>query len=197
VANKIKIIGITGGIGAGKSLVCHIFQILGIPVFNADDVAKKIVETNEALKAEIIQLLGDEAYLYGSYNRKYVASQVFGNKEMLRNLNNLIHPQVKAEAIIWAQSQKMAPFYLYEAALMKAAGDSNIFDKVIVINAPLELRINNIKARDNRTETEILAIINNQITDQERKKIADFVIENDGKISLIDQILTVYNNLSN
>jgi dephospho-CoA kinase len=192
-----KIIGITGGIGTGKTIVCKIFQALGIPVFNADETAKKLVETNQILKNEIIQLLGNEAYLGEKYNRKFVAGKVFNDTRLLQKLNGLIHPKVREAAIIWIEKQKNAPFYLYEAALMKAAGDANNFEKIILVHSPLALRIARIKTRDNRTEQQIMAIINKQVSDEERQQIADYTIENDEKNSIIEQVLKIHNELTN
>jgi dephospho-CoA kinase len=190
-----KLIGITGGIGSGKSIVCNIFQTFGIPVFNADETAKKIVEIDPILKAEILQLLGNDAYIGEKYNRKFVSSKVFNNNELLYKLNGLIHPKVRQAAFIWIEKQKPAPYYLYEAAIMKAAGDGNSFNKVILVTSPLVLRIARIKARDNRTEQEILAIINKQVSDEARLKIADYFIENDEKNSLIEQVLKIHREL--
>lgn len=191
-----KIIGITGGIGSGKSIVCKIFQVMGIPVFNADETAKKLVESDSNLKAEIIQLLGNEAYIGEKYNRKFIANKVFNNIELLKKLNGLIHPKVRETALIWIEKQKPSPYYLYEAAIMKASGDANNFEKIILVRSPLELRIARIKTRDNRTEQEILAIMNKQISDEERQKIADFTIENDEKNSLIEQVLEIHEKLT-
>jgi dephospho-CoA kinase len=191
------IIGITGGIGAGKSLVCRIFNVLDIPVFNADDSAKSIVETDEILKNKIIELLGNEAYEGEKYNRKYVASKVFTDVELLKKLNNLIHPKVRESAANWFLSQKKSSYYLYEAALMNGAGDNNSLKKVIVVKSPIQTRVERIIQRDGRSEEEILAIINKQKSDEDRSKIADFVIENDEKHSLIEQVLNIHNQLLN
>lgn len=192
-----NIIGITGGIGAGKSLVCQIFNVLGIPVFNADDSAKSIVEIDEILKNKIIELLGNEAYVGEKYNRKYVASKVFNDVGLLKKLNSLIHPKVRESAINWFLIQKNAKYYLYEAALMNGAGDNNSLKKVIVVNSPIQTRVERIIQRDGRSEEEILAIISKQKSDDDRSKIADFVIENDEKTSLIEQVLNIHNKLLN
>ena len=191
-----KVIGITGGIGSGKSLVCKVFSVLGIPIYEADARAKYLISYDQLLKKSIIELLGEQAYLAsGDYNRAWVASQVFGNPILLSKLNALVHPKVRQDATDWIQQNQQMPFVLYEAALMKAAGDGNTFDKVIVVNAPVDLRIQRIKVRDQRSEAEIRAIIERQISEEERKKIADFTIENDGKQPLLPQILDLYEKL--
>ena len=192
-----KVIGITGGIGSGKSLVCKVFSVLGIPIYEADARAKYLITQDQLLKKNIIELLGEQAYLAsGDYNRAWVASQVFENPVLLSKLNALVHPKVRQDATDWIQQNQKTPFVLYEAALMKAAGDGNTFDKVIVVNAPVDLRIQRIKARDQRSETEIRAIIERQISEEERQKIADFIIENDEKQPLLPQILDLYEKLS-
>ncbi len=192
-----KVIGITGGIGSGKSLVCKVFSVLGIPIYEADARAKYLISHDQLLKKSIIELLGEQAYLAsGDYNRAWVASQVFGNPILLSKLNALVHPKVRQDATDWIQQNQQTSFVLYEAALMKAAGDGNTFDKVIVVNAPVDLRIQRIKVRDQRSEAEIRAIIERQISEEERKKIADFTIENDEKQPLLPQILDLYEKIS-
>lgn len=192
-----KVIGITGGIGSGKSLVCKVFSVLGIPIYEADARAKYLISHDQLLKKSIIELLGEQAYLAsGDYNRAWVASQVFGNPVLLSKLNALVHPKVRQDATDWIQQNQQTSFVLYEAALMKAAGDGNTFDKVIVVNAPVDLRIQRIKVRDQRSEAEIRAIIERQISEEERRKIADFTIENDEKQPLLPQILDLYEKFS-
>lgn len=191
-----KVIGITGGIGSGKSLVCKIFSILGISIYEADTRAKWLVAHNIPLKNSIIQLLGENAYTAsGDYNREWVASQVFNNADLLLQLNALIHPAVRQDARTWIEDHQQHSFVLYEAALMKAAGDGNAFDKVIVVDAPKALRIKRVKARDGRTEAAIEDIIARQISESKRLKIADFVINNDEKEPLLDQVLALYQKL--
>jgi len=191
-----KIIGITGGIGSGKSLICKIFSAMNIPVYNADLQAKYLINRNISLKKSIKNFLGDNAYtLSGEYNREWVASQVFNNPALLNRLNSLVHPCVHKDAHEWVKKYPKAPFLLYEAALMKAAGKNNMFDNVIVVKAPIDLRIKRIKARDNRSEKEILAIIARQISEEERLEIADYIIENDGKKPVLAQVLEIYKEI--
>ena len=193
-----KIIGITGGIGSGKSLVCKIFSTMNIPIYDADSRAKYLINNDLSLKNSIKNLLGDNSYApSGEYNRKWVASQVFNNPDLLKQLNSLVHPCVHKDAHDWVKKYSNSPFLLYEAALMKAAGDNNFFDKVIVVNAPIDLRIKRIRARDKRSEQEIKDIIARQIADEERLKIADYVIENDDKKPVLEQVLALVEQVSN
>lgn len=190
-------IGVTGGIGSGKSVVCRIFSSLGIPIYNADDRAKWLTDNDDDLKKRIVDLLGKEAYTdSGKYNRAYVASRVFGNNELLNKLNKLIHPLVKQDTVAWSDyyaGQSSVPYTIKEAALMNRAGDSNDFDFVIVVTADEELRLSRIRARDpERSEDQIRAIINRQISEKERIALADFVIENNENSPLIDQVLALH-----
>lgn len=186
----MKIIGITGGIGSGKSIVCKVFAAMGVPVYEADSRAKSLMNNDLSLKKSIQNLLGEQAYTpTGEYNRAWVASQVFNNPDLLQKLNAIVHPRVREDAEMWMQQHQKAPFVLYEAALMKAAGDGNHFDKVIVVTAPIALRIKRVQQRDKRSKQEIRDIIARQISDEERLKIADFVIENDEVKPLLEQIL--------
>jgi len=191
-----KIIGITGGIGSGKSLICKIFSTMNIPIYDADSRAKYLITNDLSLKNSIRSLLGENAYAPSNeYNRAWVASQVFNNADLLKQLNSVVHPYVRKDAHNWVKSYPKSPFLLYEAAIMKAADDSNIFDKVVVINAPIDLRIKRIQRRDKRSEKEIKAIVARQISDEERLKIADYIIENDDKKSILKQVLELYEKL--
>lgn len=188
-----KLIGVTGGIGSGKSIVCRVFGVLGIPVYSADDRAKWLTQHHEALRQDIVQLLGPEAYTpAGAYNRAWVAGQVFGNPQKLKALNSLIHPQVWQDAALWAQQYAQAPYLIYEAALMKAAGDGNAFEAVVVVEAPQTLRIKRIRQRDpQRSEQEIRDIMDRQLSDQERRQIANYSIVNDDTEPVLQQILAL------
>ena len=191
-----KIVGITGGIGSGKSLICKIFSTMNIPIYDADSRAKYLINKDLSLKNSIKNLLGENAYTSTEeYNRAWVASQVFNNPDLLKRLNSLVHPCVHKDAQDWVKKYPKSPFLLYEAALMNAAGNNNIFDEIIVVNAPVNLRIKRIQARDNRSEQEIRNIMARQISDNERLKIADYVIENDDKMPILEQILEIYQQI--
>ncbi|MEY4541917.1 MAG: hypothetical protein RLZZ306_3674 [Bacteroidota bacterium] len=188
-----KIIGITGGIGSGKSLICKIFSTMNIPIYDADSRAKYLINNDLSLKKSIKNLLGSKSYTFtGEYNRTWVASQVFNNPDLLKQLNSLVHPCVHKDAHDWVKNYPKSPFLLYEAALMRAAGDNNLFDKVIVVNAPIDLRIKRIQQRDKRSEQEIKDIMARQISDEERLKIADYVVENDDNKPVLEQVLELY-----
>ena len=192
----MKIIGITGGIGSGKSIICKVFATMGIPIYEADSRAKSLMNNDLSLKNSIRNLLGEQAYTpEGEYNRVWVASQVFNDSDLLKQLNTLVHPRVREDAENWIQQHLKSPFLLYEAAIMKAAGEGNHFDKVIVVNAPIDLRIRRVQRRDNRSQQAITDIIARQISDEERLELADFVIENDDKKPLLQQILVIFESI--
>ena len=187
-------IGVTGGIGSGKSIVCQVFRALGIPVYEADERAKWLTEHDPILKADIRRVLGPNAYTpLGQYNRAWVASQVFADPALLAALNAVIHPRVFADTAAWVNEQADKPYIIKEAALMKAAGSGNSLDKVIVVQAPLALRIERIRKRDpHRSETEIRNIIDRQISDAERLQLADYVIENNERQLVLPQIVRLH-----
>lgn len=192
------LIGLTGGIGAGKTLVGRIFVALGVPVYSADDRAKELLHHDGTLRAAIIDLLGPRAYTpTGEYDRVWVASRVFGQPEVLQQLNALVHPRVRQDGADWAARHAAHPYLLYEAALMNAAGDGNQFTKVIVVEAPEALRVARVRARDpQRSEAEIRAILARQKTDAERRALADFVLLNDDQVPLLDPVLDLHNRLT-
>ncbi len=191
-------IGVTGGIGSGKSIVCRIFACLGVPVYEADARARWLVDNDPDIKSEVIELLGEEAFAQGYYNRKYVASRVFSDSELLQKLNHIIHPRVRADGNRWLEGHSSQRYVLREAALMKRAGEGNELDRVVVVTAPLALRIDRVKSRDpQRSQADILAIIESQISEEARLQLADFVIDNGDGSALIPQVLSLHAQLSN
>ncbi|TDB65109.1 dephospho-CoA kinase [Arundinibacter roseus] len=189
-------IGVTGGIGSGKSIVCRIFSCLNVPIYDADKRAKWLTVNDLDLKSQIVTLLGESAYdSDGTYNRTYVAQRVFKDSALLTQLNQLIHPKVHEDAADWLKSKLHVPYVIREAALMKKAGDQNTLDFTVLVTAPLDLRISRTLARDpHRTAEDIRAIMQNQLSDEERQKFADFVIDNSADSPLIPQVLTLHNH---
>ena len=185
-------VGITGGIGSGKSTVCDIFTKLGIPVYDSDSKAKGLVE-NE-LQDEIAKAFGKDIFIKGSLNKALLAERAFNSKENTIILNNIVHPAVGKDYINWRDQQK-ASFTLKEAALLIEAASYKTLDKLIVIIAPEDLRIERVLSRGGLKKDEILARMRNQINDSDRLKYADYVIDNSGKQSLIKQVLSIYNHL--
>jgi len=185
-------IGVTGGIGSGKSTVCKIFQSLGIPVYDADSRAKKLMQENARLVEDIKNEFGNDSYLSsGAINRDYLAKVAFGDPEKVKRLNALVHPVVADDYSKWVSDQT-AVYVVKEAALLIESGSYLQLDKLIVVTAPTPLRIDRIKSRDSfRSQQEIEAIIANQLSDEERESKADCIIKNDESELLIEQILSL------
>ena len=190
-------VGISGGIGSGKSLVCTIFQVLGISVYNSDLEAKKLMETNEQVKKEIIKLLGEESYFNNlTLNRKFIAEKIFNQKELLHSLNQIVHPAVRNDAKIWSEKIPQADgYYLRESAILFDTGIYKQLNYNILVTAPKELRIERIKSRDALSVEDITLRMNNQWDDEQKLALANFVIVNDGKNLLIPQILKIHKTL--
>src|SRR5687768_7208008 len=148
-------IGLTGGIGSGKSTVAKIFESLGIPVYYADDATKRLMNTNEALRSEISKHFGKDAYKNGELDRKYLAQIVFNDKEKLGLLNSLTHPVTIKEAAEWSNKQS-TPYSIHEAALLFESGAADDLDYVIGVSAPLELRLKRVVDRDKVSAEEVM-----------------------------------------
>jgi len=183
-------IGLTGGVGSGKTTVSKIFASLGVPVFYADDIAKKIMNEDTILKQEIINLFGEEAYTE-SLNRKHIADIVFNDAFKLEQLNALIHPRTIEAANKWMQ-QQTKPYVIKEAALMFEAGASTNLDYIIGVYAPQYLRINRVMKRDMFTKEQVLERINNQIDETIKMKLCDFVIVNDEQQAVLPQVINLH-----
>lgn len=188
-----KIIGLTGGIGSGKTTLATYIESLGIPVFIADDEAKKLMQSAEVLR-EINAVFGEAVFEKGQLNRQELASIVFSNPEKLSQLNSIIHPAVKKQFKIWLDQNQLAPFVVYEAAILFESGSYQNCDYIITITAPLEDRIARVMQRDNSSREQVLNRINAQWTDEQRAAKSNFVIENsDPQISKsqLDEILKI------
>lgn len=186
-------IGITGGIGSGKSLVCRIFNLLGVAVYDADSRAKSIMTTDGILVSQIKKEFGTLSYRAdGALNREYLAEHVFSNPEKLKILNGLVHPRVGEDYTQWVKKQNSV-YVLKEAALLFEAKSNTALDKIIVVSAPESLRIKRVLQRDkHRTEEQVKDIIRNQLTEEEKLKRADYIIMNDEREGLISQVLQLH-----
>ncbi len=189
-------IGITGGIGSGKTTVCRIFETLGIPVYYADDRAKAIMVEDPQLVKKIIKIFGKKAYLKaGSLNRPHIASIAFSDKEKLAMLNAAVHPAVRTDGTNWHNNQKNVPYTLKEAALMFESGNYQVLDKIITEAAPQKIRLKRVMLRDKSTAAQIKARMDKQMPEKEKKKLADFIIYNHGRRALIPQVLKIHRKL--
>lgn len=185
-------IGVTGGIGSGKSLVCRIFEVLGIPVYYADIEARRLMQRDPALIGAIRDHFGSGAYdAGGRVNRKYLADRVFRDPERLKLLNSLVHPVTIRDAEAWAARQK-APYVLKEAALMFESESFHHMDKVLGVSAPEPLRILRTMRRDAAPREEVLRRISQQLDESIKMRLCDYLIFNDEVQALIPQVLRLH-----
>jgi dephospho-CoA kinase len=187
-------IGLTGGIGSGKSTVARIFEVLGIPVYYADLEAKRIMNEDEMLKDQIIQHFGKESYPEGELNNKYLASIVFNNREKLDLLNSLVHPATIRDSERWMK-QQTAPYAIKEAALIFESHSQEYLDYVIGVSAPAPLRILRTMQRDNIGREAVLARMEKQIQETIKMRLCDFIVYNDEQQLLIPQVLALHQEL--
>ena len=189
-------IGLTGGIGSGKSTVARIFEVLGIPVYYADDRAKQLMVSDPDLIAGIKGLFGSKAYLPdGTLNRALIAERAFSEPSLLKKLEALVHPAVFTDGDRWHDAHQDVPYTIKEAALLFESGGYKKLDKVIVVTAPEEMRIQRVVHRDGTTREAVLARIRQQMPQEEKVRLADFVIVNDGNHSLIQQVGHIHRQL--
>lgn len=187
-------IGLTGGIGAGKTTVAKIFTVLGIPVFNADDEAKMLMNNDEQLKKDIINQFGTESYVNNELNRKYIADIVFNDKYKLDLLNTIVHPATIKHYNNWVMQQKSA-YVIKEAALMFEAGSANNLQFVIGVFAPKHIRYKRVMQRDNTTKELVEARMKNQIDENIKMKLCDAIIINDEQQLVTPQVLQLHQHV--
>jgi len=189
-------IGITGGMGAGKSTVCKIFSQIGISIYDADSRAKWLMNNDSELKEAVRTSFGWDSYTRkDDLNRDYLAKVVFNNEEKLKVLNGIVDPAVMKDFELWTQENKDEPYSLKEAALLFESNSYKILHKVIVINSPIETRIERVVKRDHVKREDVLKRIENQSTDRERMEKADWIIYNDGVHSLIEQAMKIHHEI--
>lgn len=186
-------IGITGGIGTGKSTIARIFEVLGIPVFYADAAAKTVMNEDTELRQGIINTFGAQAYLEdGALNRKFIAHIVFNDNKQLQKLNSLVHPAVFRAFDVWAEAHADAPYLMKEAALLFESGSYKKFDHTILVKSLETLRIQRVMQRDNVPEEQVKLRIQRQLPDEEKEKLADFILINDEQCLLIPQVIALH-----
>jgi dephospho-CoA kinase len=187
-------VGITGGIGSGKSTVARIFEQLGIPVYYADKEAKVLMNDNEELKQKIIHHFGKDCYKNGQLDRSFLATQVFSNAEALATLNSLVHPITLKHAEVWLNHQT-TPYAIKEAALIFESGGQEFLDVVLGVSAPKALRIQRSMKRDGSSREQVLSRMERQMDEEIKMRLCDYVIVNDGRTALLPQILMINNKL--
>lgn len=189
-------VGLTGGIGSGKTTVARIFEILQVPVFDADKAARNLMNENPSVRADVIKIFGEKSYSQNTLNRKFISDIVFNDPEKLAALNGIVHPATLQNAQEWFNSQS-GLYAIKEAALLFEAGAEKDVDYVIGVSSPLPLRIQRIQHRDGLSTTEIEARINRQMNEEEKLKRCDFVLYNDEKQLLLPQVIALHEQLKN
>lgn len=187
-------VGLTGGIGSGKTIASKIFEVLGIPVYQADIAAKSLMESNPILKNQLIEHFTENAFVDGKLNRKYIADIIFNDKEKLHLINSLVHPYTIQDGIEWMKKQT-TPYAIKEAALIFESGTQSNFDYIIGVSSPQSMRLNRTIKRDNTIRELILEKMENQLDEQVKMKLCDFVLQNDEKTLLTTQVIAVHEKL--
>jgi dephospho-CoA kinase len=189
-------LGITGGIGSGKTSVCKVFNVLGIPVFSADPEAQRIMSADKNIINGINKIAGKDLYTDGNLDRMQLASLIFNSPGILRKVNTLVHPVVFENFIIWAESQS-TPYVIMEAAILFESGASNLVDRVATVYAPVEERVARVTRRNRLTKEQVMDRIRNQMDDKTRMKMSDYVINNSENEMIIPVILKIHEDLLN
>lgn len=187
-------LGVTGGIGSGKSTVCKVFNILGIPVFSADSEARVIMDNDKSVKKKINELTGRDMYSSGLLDRNYLARMIFNDKVLLNNVNSVVHPAVFEKFRIWSGEQS-SPYVIMEAAILFESGASKLVDRVLTIVTPLEERIERLIKGNRLTREQIMERIHNQIDDDSRIRNSDYVIFNSENDLILPAIIRVHNEI--
>jgi dephospho-CoA kinase len=190
-------VGITGGIGSGKSTVCKVFKALGVPVYHADEVARNITDQDPSVVAQIKETFGADMYATDKLDRPKMAALVFNNPDALAKLNAIVHPAVRVGLPVWLAENKNAPYIIYEAAILFESGAYKQLDKSILVAATEETRLHRVMQRDNATRDEVLARVKNQWDETQKLAHANYVIWNEGSAPVIAQVLALDKLLRN
>lgn len=195
--NKPLLVGITGGIGAGKSTIAKIFSTLGIHIYDSDSRAKDLMVESDNIKSALRVLFGDESFVDGRLNRKLIAQKSFNEPKLLTQLNELVHPIVSEDFKTWVQSHSSEKYLIKEAALLFETGSYKQLDKVLLVTAPEDTRIKRVVSRDShRTEEDVRAIMAKQLPEEEKEALADVVLRNDDSGLMIPQVLKLHEQFS-
>jgi dephospho-CoA kinase len=186
-----KLLGITGGIGSGKTTVCSIFALLGIPIFEADREAKKLMHHHSGIKQKLIDWYGSDIYSKNEcLDRKKLAAIIFNDNLQLQKVNELVHPVVRAEFWEWMKNQT-APYLIYEAAILFESGFDTMMDYTLLVSAPVKMRIKRVSSRDGISEEKVKERMVRQWSDEKKRKLSTFEIKNDSTVLILPQILKI------
>ena len=187
-------LGITGGIGSGKTIVCRVFNILGIPVFSADEEAKEAMEIDTTIILKLNAIAGKDLYAEGALNKAELARLIFNNRYMLEKVNSIVHPVIFNRFAEWEKKQN-APYVIMEAAILFESGGFNMVDRIATVIVPVEERIERVIQRNNITREQVIERIENQMSDNEKIKQSDYVINNSNNEMIIPQILDIHREI--
>lgn len=190
-------VGLTGGIGSGKSMCAKIFEIIGIPVYYSDDRAKMLMVNDKNIVAQLIAIFGPNSYCAdGSLNRPHLSQAIFNDATLLKKMNSVVHPAVRNDFILWhTQHSHDTPYTIQESALLFETGSYKFFDSIILVDAPKELRIKRVKQRDQVSRKEVLKRMDKQLPAKFKRSKSNYIIKNNGKKSVIRQVLEVHLSL--
>lgn len=188
------LVGLTGGIGSGKTTIANFFKELGVPIYIADTEAKALMNRSKVIKRKLIALFGDNAYQNGKLNRDFLSKQIFNNKDLLQKMNAIVHPKVASHFKRWVKKQE-APYVISEAAILFENGSYTKYDYIITVTAPEEVRLKRVMSRDNSTKEKVKSVMNNQWKDEEKIKLSDYVIQNINLEEAKAQVLQIHQNL--
>jgi dephospho-CoA kinase len=190
----MKIVGLTGGIGSGKTTVANMFHALGVPIYIADEEAKKLMTSSKVIKRKLITLFGDDAYINGILNKSFIAKTIFNDKTVLEKMNHIIHPRIGSHFKKWMLKQN-APYVIKEAAILFENGSYMQYDFIITVTASKELKIKRLLKRDNTTKQNIETIMKNQWSDEEKIKRSNFVIINSELENTSQQVAKIHQQI--
>lgn len=189
-------VGLTGGIGSGKSIICQVFSCLKIPIYYADAAAEDLMNNDRNIKNKLINLLGEDIYEENSLNKVRMASLIFNNKELLNQINKIVHPEVTSHFKQWCRNITATHYVIHESALIFESCNDHLFDFIITVSAPEEVRINRVISRKDMNRKKIMNIIQNQLPEEEKILHSNKVIINDDKTLIIPQILKIHQQLT-
>lgn len=187
-------IGLTGGIGSGKTTVAKLFKEQGVPIYIADVEAKQLMVSSKVIKRKLIQLFGKQAYINDTLNKSFLANSIFNDSTLLEKMNAIVHPRVRRHFLKWKDKQKV-PYVIKEAAVLFENGAYKNCDFIITVTAPKDIRVARVLERDNTTEEKVLSIMKNQWQDEDKIKLSHFVIENTDLESTKNQVLIIHKKL--
>ncbi|WP_027878760.1 dephospho-CoA kinase [Mesoflavibacter zeaxanthinifaciens] len=188
------LVGLTGGIGSGKTTIANFFKELGVPIYIADTEAKALMNRSKVIKRKLIALFGDNAYQNEKLNRDFLSKQIFNNKDLLQKMNAIVHPKVASHFKRWVKKQE-APYVISEAAILFENGSYKKYDYIITVTAPEEVRLKRVMSRDSASKEKVKSVMNNQWKDEEKIKLSDYVIQNINLEEAKAQVLQIHENL--